>query len=74
MSLPGAESIDVSYAHDGERGQYLCALLRSRLGPLLQRELDGGERAVRRWYARLNCVELDFSDQRECFRNLNRLD
>lgn len=65
---------DISYAHDGERAQYLCALLRTRILGSLSRELDSGSGAVRDWYRLHQCIAVDFSEQRTCFRNINRMD
>ena len=65
---------DISYAHDGERAQYLCALLRTRILDSLTRELDTGTRAVRDWYRLHHSIAVDFSTQRGCFRNINRVE
>ena len=65
---------DISYAHDGERAQYLCALLRTRILDSLTRELDSGTRAVRDWYRLHQSIAVDFSTQRGCFRNINRVE
>lgn len=74
-ALTGAGTdTDISYAHDGNRDQYLCALLRTRILGSLTRELDSGTRAVRDWYRQHQCVAVDFSAQRACFRNINRMD
>lgn len=69
---PGAA--DISFAHDGEREQYLCALLRSTCLQGLNAYLAEGQRAVRRWYARHTCVAVDFSDCPGAFRNYNHID
>ncbi len=74
-ALRGAgTSADISYAHDGDRAQYLCALLRSRILDSLTRELDSGTRAVRDWYRQHQCITVDFSRQRTRFQNINRMD
>lgn len=62
---------DISYAHDGERGQYLCAALRCDILPSVSGYLDEGKRAVRLWYAQHRSSAVDFSNQRECFLNYN---
>ena len=64
---------DISYAHDGERGHYLCAAIRATVLPTLAEFLDEGQRAVRHWYARHHVTVVDFSDQRQSFANYNRL-
>ena len=69
---PGAA--DISFVHDGEREQYLCALLRSTCLQGLNAYLAEGQRAVRRWYARHPCVAVDFSDCPGAFRNYNHID
>ncbi|MFC1579257.1 molybdenum cofactor guanylyltransferase MobA [Pseudomonadota bacterium] len=69
---PGA-SFNISYAHDGERGQYLCAVLRRRVVHTLTAALDSGVRAVHLWYRQHRCVAVDFSHQRTRFHNINRL-
>ena len=58
-------------AHDGERLQPVHALIRVDLLPDLQDFLAGGERKIDRWYARHDFGEIDFSDRREMFRNIN---
>ncbi len=61
----------ISYAHDGERAQYLCAALRRSILPSLSGYLEGGNRAVRHWYAQHECEAVDFSDQAAAFANYN---
>ena len=68
------EAVEVSYAHDGERGQYLCAAIRSSCLPSLHQYLDEGHRSVRHWYQTRRSVAVDFADQAGCFRNYNYLD
>jgi len=64
---------DISYAHDGVRGQYLCAAIRRDCLTSLAGFLDAGHRAVRDWYNSRACVIVDFSDQRSAFKNYNEL-
>jgi molybdopterin-guanine dinucleotide biosynthesis protein A len=64
---------DISYAHDGERGQYLCAALRCAILPSVCQYLDEGGRAVRHWYAGHGATPVDFSDQPTGFNNYNEL-
>jgi molybdopterin-guanine dinucleotide biosynthesis protein A len=73
LNKAGADT-DISYAHDGERGHYLCAMLRTRILDSLTPELDSGTRAVRDWYRLHKCIAVDFSAQRSCFRNINRME
>ncbi|MFV0278792.1 MAG: molybdenum cofactor guanylyltransferase MobA [Parahaliea sp.] len=65
--------IQLSLAWDGEREQYLCALLRRDCLPSLQDYLRRGERSVRGWYATLRRERVDFSDQPDSFDNINQL-
>lgn len=74
LLAPGETRFDISYAHDGTRKQYLCAVLRSACTASLSAYLDTGQRSVRGWYATLRCREVDFSDRAGCFVNCNRLD
>ena len=64
----------ISYAHDGTRGQYLCAAIDRQCLASLTGYLDEGHRAVHRWYQRHCSIAVDFSDQAEAFKNYNRLD
>lgn len=68
------EAADLSYAHDGERGQYLCAVIRSSCLPSLHQHLDAGHHSVRHWYQTMACQVVDFSDEAQGFRNYNYLD
>lgn len=63
----------ISYVYDGERDQFLCALLRTRCLTSLTGYLDSGHRTVRHWYRELNSVAVDFSGSGQCFQNINRL-
>ena len=73
FDAPGGPLADISYAHDGEREQYLCAALRRRVLDSLPAYLDQGNRAVHHWYSLHRSVAVDFSGQHTCFSNLNRL-
>lgn len=74
LDAPSGLVADISYAHDGERGQYLCAALRRRVLDSLPAFLDQGNRAVRQWYSQHRSVAVDFSSQHACFSNINRLE
>ena len=67
-------SPEISYAHDGSRSQYLCAVLKRDCLQTLQSFLNEGHRAVRDWYRQHDAVAVDFSDCSACFQNHNRLD
>lgn len=64
--------LDVSYAHDGRRAHYLCAMLRSTCLETLGSFLDGGGRAVYSWLEGQRTAVVDFADATEGFENINR--
>ena len=68
------DEASISYAHDGTRGQYLCAAIDRQCLTSLTGYLDEGHRTVRHWYQRHRSIAVDFSDQAGAFRNYNRLD
>ena len=68
------EPPEITYAHDGERTQYLCAILNRECLQDISTYLDSGERAVKHWYQRHPHSIVDFSDQLSAFRNFNELD
>jgi molybdopterin-guanine dinucleotide biosynthesis protein A len=63
----------ISYAHDGQRDQYLCAAINRQCLPSLAAYLDEGHRSVHGWYQRHTATSVDFSDKAASFRNLNRM-
>jgi molybdenum cofactor guanylyltransferase len=65
------EGIDLSFASDGVRGQYLFTAIRQTCRPSLLECLADGERSVRAWHRRLHCKVVDFSDRADFFKNLN---
>ena len=69
----GHNNVQISYAHDGSRAQYLCAAMRKRCLASLPTFLDSGGRAVKDWYRNQQTVAVDFSDRRSAFRNYNTL-
>lgn len=64
----------VSFAHDGQREQYLCALIKTECLADLSNFLQQGHRAVKHWYRQNSHVSVDFSDEYNSFRNHNYLD
>lgn len=64
----------VSYARTADDRHYVCALLRRESLCELDAYLDAGGRAVRHWYAMIGGIAVDFSDETDCFLNLNELD
>jgi molybdenum cofactor guanylyltransferase len=72
LMLPLAESaIDLSWAFDGRRDQYLFTALRRGLGASIESYLADGGRSMRGWHERLRCRAVDFSDCEAAFINLN---
>lgn len=62
------------YAHDGERDQYLFALLHASLLPSLSQYLRSGQRTVRHWYASQGAAAMDCRAIRDSFTNINSAD
>ena len=65
---------DISYASDGLREHYLCAAIRPGIIASVSDQLDSGQRSVRAWYSQHRPAIVDFSDQPEAFRNINRME
>ena len=65
---------DIAVAHDGERLQPVYALLKTSLAASLHDFLNTGQRKIDRWYATQTVVEVDFSDVREDFKNINTIE
>ena len=65
------EEVDLSFATDGVREQYLFTAIRQRCQSSLLACLADGERSVREWHRRLQCKVVDFSDRADYFKNLN---
>lgn len=61
----------ISVAHDGERLQPVHALINVDLLASLNTFLDNGDRKIDRWYSQHQFNQVDFSDQREQFKNIN---
>lgn len=62
---------DVAVVHDGERRQNLHCLIARPAWPSLSDFFAQGGRAMHRWLATVEVVDVDFSEQRERFWNLN---
>lgn len=71
LSQAAPPEIGLRYAHDGQRDQYLFALLSSALLPTLEAYLQRGGRAVRDWYAQHRATVVDCSDWSASFTNIN---
>lgn len=69
-----ASQNQVALAHDGDRKQNLhCLIHRQQWSSLSEFYINGG-RAIHRWFTQVDAVEVDFSDQANRFRNLNRIE
>ena len=65
------QASDICVAHDGDRLQPVHALIATDLLPSLTGFLESGDRKIDRWYGQHDFQTVDFSDQREMFRNIN---
>ena len=65
------EQAEISVAHNGDRMQPVFALMAANLASSMQAFLDGGERKIDRWFEGHRLALTDFSDEPECFRNIN---
>lgn len=63
----------ISFAHDGQREQYLCALIKTECLTDLSSFLQQGHRAVKHWYRQYPHVSVDFTDEYDSFQNHNYL-
>lgn len=66
-----SEGAQLSFAHDGNRPQYLFTAIRPGCRESLLAYLASGQRSVRGWHDTLDCVEVDFSDRAANFANIN---
>jgi molybdenum cofactor guanylyltransferase len=66
-----AGGADVAVASDGERLQPVFMLLRSTVAPGLRAYLEGGGRKIDAWFAQVRLAQADFSDEPDCFINVN---
>lgn len=62
---------DIAVAHDGQRLQPVYALIKTDLKQSLKDFLNSGDRKIDRWFAHNKMVNVDFSDARQLFENLN---
>jgi molybdopterin-guanine dinucleotide biosynthesis protein A len=68
LQRPGAVIATVS---DGERRHPTYALIRHDQADDLRRFLASGERKLGKWFAACGALEVDFSDRKEAFYNVN---
>jgi len=69
--LENNKTIEIAVAHDGQRLQPVYALINCKLHDSLLKYLNNGERKIDQWYAQHNYITVDFSDQLDCFININ---
>jgi molybdenum cofactor guanylyltransferase len=62
---------EISFAHDSERGHYLCSVVRARTLTTLSSYLDNNGRSVRGWHEQHRVISVDFSNQAAAFNNFN---
>ncbi|MDD2676059.1 MAG: molybdenum cofactor guanylyltransferase [Methylacidiphilaceae bacterium] len=63
-----------AYAHDGVRGQFLCALFERGCEDLLREFLDRGGRRVEEFLREIGATGVDFSDRPADFWSVNDAD
>ncbi|MEM6582516.1 MAG: molybdenum cofactor guanylyltransferase MobA [Pseudomonadota bacterium] len=61
----------ICYVHDGNRSQYLCAIMRTEVLEQLPDYLNAGHRAVHQWYLQEGARAVDFTDRQGAFINCN---
>lgn len=66
-----AQKADIAVVNDGERMQPVYALIKTTLADSLFQYLGKGERKIDLWYAQHNVIEVDFSNFKSCFNNIN---
>lgn len=66
-----ADFADVAVVHDGERLQHLHCLIAGSAMPSLVDFFAAGGRAMHQWLRQAEITEVDFSQQVDCFANLN---
>lgn len=66
-----AARADLAVASDGQRLQPVFMLLRSTVAPGLRAYLAGGGRKIDTWFAQVRLAQADFSDEPDCFVNVN---
>ena len=64
---------DIAIAHDGNRPQPLCCLVRMPIVADIALELSNGRYRVQDWMAQYNTRVVDFSDCAAAFHNINSL-
>jgi molybdopterin-guanine dinucleotide biosynthesis protein A len=73
VALEEDHTLDISHAHDGQRPQFLFAVMRRDCLFDLGKHLDNGQRAVSLWMQQHKCHATLFSGGPDQFRNFNHL-
>ena len=66
-----AAGAEATVASDGRRVQPVFLMLRTSVTPKLSAYLAGGGRKVDAWLQQLHLAQVDFSDEPDCFMNVN---
>lgn len=64
----------IAYTHDGERDHPTFCLISPKISTALSAYLAQGERRMLQFMRQHNAVAVDFSEQKEAFRNMNTLE
>lgn len=65
------QAAEICVAHDGSRIQPVYALIDCNLHTSLKEYLASGERKIDYWYAQHKLAQVDFSDNKNSFMNVN---
>ena len=68
------ENAEICSVHCNDRLQPVFTLIRSQLLPSILDSLNCGEYKIDRWFAKHDLAIADFSDQADCFSNINSLE
>jgi len=74
ISEMAASSAEICVAHDGRIMHATFALIRSDLGPSLDKFLASGERKMALWYRGQKLARVDVSNHLEVLTNINRVE
>ena len=69
--LETQKDLEVTYAWDGLRAQFLFTAIRSEVVSSITTCLDAGGRSLKDWHSYVNTCKVDFSDKIDAFENIN---
>ena len=69
--LETQKNVEVTYAWDGLRSQFLFTAIRSEVLSSITTCLDAGGRSLKDWHSYVKTCEVDFSDKINAFENIN---